>query len=187
MRISINPKVLDKYNLSMGEFLVMLLGYWNISYEECYNNLVEKKIIGADVFHNLGIVLSDNTRELITRILTESDAKLDDCGIENFEELATELQNIYPDGRKSGTTYLWRGTVEEIAQKLRYLVLKYNFHFTKEEAIQATKEYVASFNDTKYMSLLKYFILRTSADGYGHKEINSMFMTIIENNRNENR
>ena len=82
--------------------------------------------------------------------------------------------------RKKTETYNWRDSTEVIAFKLRTLVAKYGFIFTEDEAIKATKEYVESFeDDNKNMKLLKYFILRTSKDD----SIDSMFMTIIENNR----
>ena len=90
--------------------------------------------------------------------------------------------SCYPNGIKPGTTYYWRGTKEEIAQKLRILVVKYNFQFTEEEAIAATEEYVNSFKDYKHMKLLKYFLLKTLVSD-GRIEIDSPFMSIIENNR----
>ena len=90
------------------------------------------------------------------------------------------MQDIFPQGCKSGTTYSWRDKTETVAQKLRALVVIHHFSFTKEEALKATKEYVDSFSEDKEkMQLLKYFILKTHND----KSIDSMFMTIIENNR----
>lgn len=92
--------------------------------------------------------------------------------------------NIYPSGNKSGTSYLWGGTLEEIAQKLMVLVTVHSFIYTEDEAIKATKEYVGSFEgDRSHMKLLKYFLLRTRKT---EQEIDSDFMTIIEKNRDEN-
>lgn len=72
------------------------------------------------------------------------------------------------------------GLTPLIAHKLRTLVVEYNFSFTEQEALRATEEYVKSFSDDKsHMQLLKYFILKTSKDN----DMESMFMTIIENNR----
>ena len=112
----------------------------------------------------------------------ESDDRAIKSGLD-FSKLADSLRECYPKGNKPRTTYSWQGSTEEIAQKLRILVVKYDFQFTEAEAISAVKEYVASFKNYKYMQLLKYFILKTTDDGQGHKMIDSLFMTIIENNR----
>ena len=184
MRININTEVLRRNNLTLGEFLVMLMGYHNIDYEQCFNHLVKAGIVEPNLFSNMSVILSDNSKNLVAKVLMESDEKVIRSGID-FDGLALKLQDIYPKGIKSGTTYLWGGDTAEIAQKLRVLVGKHGFLFTEEEAINATLEYVNSFKDRKYMQLLKYFILRTTDDKCGHKEINSMFMTIIENNREE--
>lgn len=183
MKLTINTEVLSKENLTLGEFLVMLMGYYDVNYGECLNKLVEDGIVQPNLFKELSIVLSEKTKEKIQRILVESDDKIRECGIEDFESLARQLQMIYPNGTKAGTTYSWRGTTEEIAGKLRTLIVKYNFIFTEKEAINAVREYVEAFKDYKFMHLLKFFLLRTYHDGQGHTEIDSPFMSIIENNR----
>lgn len=167
MRITIDTNVLHKYNMGWVQFLERLKGFLGVSLE---------------TYRNDALVLSDQSKELVARILTESNPSLKKSPIKDFEGLASKLQDIYPKGNKEGTTYPWRGTVEEIAQKLRVLVAEHDFIYTEEEAINATKQYVDSFKDDRtHMKLLKYFLLRTK-DG----EISSDFMTIIENNRNEN-
>lgn len=179
MKITIDTEILQRNNLTLGEFLVMLFGYCDVKYKENFDKLIEKSIISKNVFDKDSMVLSNNTRDLIAKVLIESDAKVMGYDL-NFEELAKKLQDIYPKGNKPGTTYNWGDNTAVIAFKLRTLVAKYGFIFTEDEAIKATKEYVDSFeDDNKNMKLLKYFILRTSKDD----SIDSMFMTIIENNR----
>lgn len=179
MKITIDTEILQRNNLTLGEFLVMLFGYCDVKYKENFDKLVEKSIISKNLFDKDSMVLSNNTRDLIAKVLIESDAKV--MGYElNFEELAKKLQDIYPKGNKPGTTYNWGDNTAVIAFKLRTLVAKYGFIFTEKEAIKATKEYIESFeDDNRNMKLLKYFILRTSKDD----GIDSMFMAIIENNR----
>lgn len=179
MKITIDTEILQRNNFTLGEFLVMLFGYCDVKYKGNFDKLVEKSIISKNLFDKDSMVLSNNTRDLIAKVLIESDAKV--MGYElNFEELAKKLQDIYPKGNKPGTTYNWGDNTTVIAFKLRTLVAKYGFIFTEDEAIKATKEYVESFeDDNKNMKLLKYFILRTSKDD----SIDSMFMTIIETNR----
>ena len=99
-----------------------------------------------------------------------------------FKELADKLKELFPKGKKAGTTYMWRDSTAVIARKLKTLVVKYDYQFTEEQAIKATKAYVESFNgDYTYMQLLKYFILKSLPDG----EIKSDFMSYIENEGQE--
>ena len=94
------------------------------------------------------------------------------------------MRELYPNGNKPGTTYPWKDSVVAIANKLKTLVANYDFKFTEEEAVAATQEYLDSYSkDKKLMKLLKYFILKISTDSAGNKDIDSEFMTIIENNR----
>ena len=61
--------------------------------------------------------------------------------------------------------------------------MKYNFPFTEEEAMTAIDEYVGSFKAPyTYMHTLRNFILYTKKEN-GKYEMESQFMTIIENNR----
>ncbi len=183
MKVTINTEVLKKRHLTIGEFLVMLIGYYDVKYKEVLEKLVKNGIVHPNVFAPYEVVLSNNTKNLVASILLESDSKAVGCGID-FDSLAKKLQEIYPSGNKPGTTYSWRDTTEAIAQKLRTLVVKCNFTFTKEEAIQATQDYVNFFKgkDLKDMQLLKYFILKTKKSESGN-DIDSMFMSLIENER----
>ena len=179
MKITIDTEILQRNNLTLGEFLVMLSGYCDVRYKENFDRLVEKNLINRNLFDKDSMVLSNNTRDLIAKVLMESDARVMGYDL-NFEELARKLQDIYPQGNKQGTTYNWKDNTAVIAFKLRTLVAKYGFMFTEEEAIKATREYVGSFgDDNRNMKLLKYFILRTGKND----DMDSMFMTIIENNR----
>lgn len=180
MKITINTEVLQKEGFTLGDFLVLLIGYYEVNYKETMDNLISKGVIQPNLFNRMSMVLSDNTKNYISKLLTECNDKIVNSSID-FTSLAKSLQELYPAGMKMGTTYLWRNNTDLIAQKLKTLVAKHNFTFTEEEAIKATKEYVSSFKEDKQrMMLLKNFILRTN-----NKEqlIDSMFMTIIENNR----
>ena len=182
MKITINTDVLKRYDLSLEQFLVLLAAYYSLDCAKLHDDLVERGFAERDLFRGFPPVLSDNAKNLIAKIIVESDDRIVQSNID-FIKLAEVLQSLYPDGNKPGTTYLWRGETSEITQKLMTLVAKYNFVFTTEEAIEAVKEYVASFKNQKYMALLRNFLLTTKKDGEGNYELNSLFMTIIENNR----
>ena len=185
MKLTINTEILKKYNLTLEEYLVLLTGYYGKDYSRGCDSLLDKGLISPNLFYQTAIVLSDNTKNLIAKIMMESDDRAVNSGID-FEGLAAKLQSVYPAGIKPGKTYSWRGTIEEIAQKLRTLVVKHDFTFTEEEAIAATKEYVSCFQSPyTYMHTLKNFLLYTKKDEEGRYEMTSDFMTIVENNREQ--
>lgn len=179
-KVSINKDVLEKNNLSMNEFLVLLLTYNKANIQEVKQSLVEKGLANFSVFDD-ELVISSATKDLITSISIDSDVKVLSKDKE-FRELADKLKELFPKGKKAGTTYMWRDSTAVIARKLKTLVVKYDYQFTEEQAIKATKAYVESFNgDYTYMQLLKYFILKSLPDG----EIKSDFMSYIENEGQE--
>lgn len=181
MKLSIDEKVLAKNNLTLNEYLFILFNARGGDVCECIASLVAKGWAEQDLFDDTKVVLSDNTKENIFNVLVDSD-KLVENKQDDFDSLANKLREIFPKGNKAGTNYNWRGSTAEIARKLKNLVVKYGCRFTDEEAIEATKAYVASFNgDYKYMKLLKYFLLKTPRNNNGDVEIESDFMTYLEN------
>ena len=181
MKLTIDQTVLDKNGLTLEEFLVLYLGAKDVDIESVSQSLIAKGLADKDLFSNGRIVISDKVKDLVSTISIDSDKNVIDKDSE-FMKLATELREIYPAGRKDGTTYMWRGTTAEVAKKLKTLVVKYGFTINKENVIKATKEYVSSFNGNyRYMQLLKYFILKSVKDADGNVDIKSELMSFIEN------
>lgn len=181
MKLTIDERVLANNNLTLNEYLFLLFNARKGDVFKCIDSLIEKKWADADLFDDTKVVLSDNAKEEIFSILIDSDKLVEDKQ-NDFEIIANKLRELFPKGNKAGTNYNWRGSTAEIARKLKNLVVKYGCKFTEEEAIEATKAYVASFNgDYKYMKLLKYFLLKTPRNNNGDVEIESDFMTYLEN------
>lgn len=182
MKIIINTDILRKHNLSLAEFLVLLTSYYEIEYTDTFNSLLSKELINKNLFKDYSPVINDSTKKLVTSILIESDDRVANSTLD-FESLAEKLQNLYPDGIKAGKTYSWRGETREIVYRLMMLVARLDFKFTEQEAIDATKEYINSFEPPyQCMHTLQNFILYNSKS----KGIESIFMSIIENNREKN-
>lgn len=179
MNISISDEVLSKWGLSIQEFLFLLFSVKEGDINECISSLIRKGWVDKNLFDATKVVISNNRREDIATILVDSEkveTKLE------FEELADKLREIFPKGKKPGTTYMWRDTTAVIAKKLKILVTKYNCKFTEEQAIKATQAYVNSFGGNyKYMQLLKYFILKTPTNASGDVELRSDFMSYVDN------
>lgn len=181
MKLTIDQTILDKYQITLEEFLVLYISAKDVDIKTICESLVAKGLANYDLFNLGNLVISDKVKDLISTISIDSDKNVIDKDSE-FIELATKLREIYPAGKKAGTTYLWRGSTVEVAKKLKTLVVKYGYKLNKESIIKATKEYVASFNSNyKYMALLKYFILKTIRDADGNVEIKSELMSLIEN------
>ena len=179
MNISISEEVLSKWGLSIQEFLFLLFSIKEGDINECISSLIRKGWVDKNLFDATKVVISNNRKEDIATILVDSEkveTKLE------FEELADKLREIFPKGKKPGTTYMWRDTTAVIAKNLKILVTKYNCKFTEEQAIKATQAYVNSFGGNyKYMQLLKYFILKTPTNASGDVELRSDFMSYVDN------
>lgn len=181
MRLTIDQSILDKYELSISEFMVLYLSINSVNIKSCMESLVAKGLADKNLFSENSIVVSDKIKDLISTIAIDSDKNIIDKDAE-FIELANELRELYPAGRKEGTTYMWRGTTAEIAKKLKTLVVKYKYSFTREQVLKATKDYISSFNGNyKKMRLLKYFILKSERDADDNINVISELMTLIEN------
>lgn len=160
MNISVNEEILQKYNLSVDEFLVLYLCAKEVDIKETIRQLILRDIVDRDLTTDSAAVVSNNTKEIISAVLIESDKAVIHKDSE-YDALAEKMRNLYPEGKKPGTTYYWRDSVPIIARKLKTLVVKFGVKLTEEEVLDATKRYVeAHHNDMDYMQLLKYFILK---------------------------
>lgn len=178
MNISVSEDVLRKYGLSLNEFLLLYLCSRETDINNVANSLVEKGLADKSLKEEFIVVVSDNVKELIAAILVDS-AKVVLNKNSDFMELADKMREIFPAGRKPDTTYYWRDSTQLIARKLSTLVTKFDISFTEEEALNATRRYVESFNgDYRFMQLLKYFILKTDKNT---GEIKSEFMSLLQN------
>lgn len=181
MKLTIDQTILDKNSLTLKEFLVLYLNAKDIDIGKVSQSLVAKGLADKDLFSEGKLIVSDKVKDLISTVIIDSDKNVIDKD-EEFTSLASELREIYPAGRKEGTSYMWRGTTAEIAKKLKTLVVKYGYSFSREDVIKATKEYVSSFNGNyRYMQLLKYFILKSVKDADNNVDIKSELMSLIEN------
>ena len=161
MNISINEQILDKYHLTLEEFLVLFLCSRDCDIEATIKSLILMGIVDKDLHNPFSAVVSDNTKEIVASIIIDSDSKVIDKD-EEFSALADKMRDLYPEGKKPGSTYYWKDSVPIIARKLKTLVAKFGVQLTEEKVLSATRRYIESFNGNyTYMQLLKYFILKT--------------------------
>lgn len=117
--------------------------------------------------------------ELIESIFLNSEFAVSGSDEDRYDKLAKKMQELFPEGKKPGTKLMWRDSQAIIAKKLKAVVKKYGVKFTDEQALEATKKYVESFNgDYQFMQVLKYFISkRNQITG----EETSQFLSYLEN------
>ena len=180
MKLVIDSEVCKSKGLTLEEFIVLYLNSKNIDISKTINSIIEKKVAGKDLFNPNAVVLSSNSRKLLEEIILDSDKTVAKNN-KRLENLAERLRELYPEGKKQGTQYYWRDSNSVIVKKLKALVKKYGDCFTDEQAINATKKYVESFNGNyQFMQLLKYFISKNVVKG-GEVEETSQLLSYIEN------
>lgn len=186
MRYTIDTAILEKYGLDLTSFLFL----WFKARKGAVLPTIELLSQGnwgyKSLYDSTNLILGSAEIEKVDNLLLESEQAVVNKD-EFFEDVADALQALYPTGKKPGTTYMWRSTKAEIVKKLKLLVVKYHYTFTKEQAVEATKAYINSFNGNyKLMRVLKYFILKTTKDDDGNANISSGLMEYIENKDTNN-
>lgn len=186
MKYIIDSELCESEKITLEQFIYLFLLYQNenIAIKNIALSTVQKGYVNCSGFMNdmpVNPFLTKEGCEIVESILLNSEFREGKRPMDRYDKLADKLRDLYPTGKKPGTNYLWRDSRPIIAKKLKGLVKKYNIEFTDEEAIEATKNYVNSFNgDYRYMQLLKYFISKQTVID-GTIEENSQFLSYIEN------
>ena len=185
MNLNINTEFIEKENISIEYFFNLLIVYTGeiLSNSEYLNKGFNDGYLQYQGFNSLNIPialsLTTKGKSLIERILKSKFTDIKES--DRFDNLAEKLRELYPKGKKDGTNYMWRDSNPIIAKKLKSVVAKYGNCFTDEQAINATKRYVESFNGNyRYMQLLKYFISKKVIIN-GEIEETSQLLSYIEN------
>lgn len=181
--LEINKTTIEKLGYTASEFFYLLsvvLGNTEL-HKDSLLNKGDVMLLSGEKGPYLEVtpIGLDRVESVLTHIDTSMD-KSDESPIDYFE-IAEAMQNEYPKGRKDGTNYNWRGAVAVNAARLKTLVQRYGVSLNKEDVVQATRNYVQSFNgDYRYMQILKYFIFKNETRN-GSVEFESQLMSYIEN------
>lgn len=187
MNMIINDEVCRDLKIPIEQCMYLLLLYQkkdDKSVESIVLDTIRNNWVNCKDFKNgvpVDPKLTEEGIDIIERVLLNSEFKEGRKPLDRYDILADELRALYPPGKKPGTNYLWKDSRSIIAKRLKTLVKKYDFEFTNEEAVTATKKYIESFNgDFRYMQLLKYFISKQVIID-GAVEESSQLMSYIEN------
>lgn len=103
-----------------------------------------------------------------------------------FTELASKLRELWPAGEKDGK-WPWRDSVANLARRLKTVwTFRDMEKYTIDQCLSAARKYLAQYEDnTKYMRILKYFILKQSSviERNGKRKIinESLLADMLEN------
>ena len=157
MKITIDEGVCEKNGIEVGELLMVLIIKLGDNVSELCTQMLNKEIIVTDNNISGNYLITQRWNDVAETVLLDSDK--DRQSVDRLENLVIQLQAIFPEGKKEGTSQYWRGNKREILLRLKKFFKLYDNTYTDEQILNATKNYVTNFNGNyNYMRVLKYFI-----------------------------
>src|SRR5574344_1168370 len=185
LTINIDDKELDKLNLSKAD--LMLLLYFTYKDREIYlqesctklhtrNYLISNVSNPTIIDYNLNPGTMDILEQLIT-----SNIKPKSLDLKN---LAIKLKDMFPKGKKPGTSQYWTEGISLIETRLKLFIRKFG-EFKEEDIIKATQNYLDEMENNPYMRTLKYFIFKNEIKNNIIEENSELYTYITHLNETE--
>ena len=189
MKITIDEDACKKVKLSLPEVLMITLVKTGINIETLLKQMKEKQILVEE--HTLlgtNLLVTQRWSDLSDKALLSADKSVPDN--KRLENLAKSLMEVFPAGKKEGTSQYWKGNLRDNTLRLAKFFKLYGDKYTDEQMIEAAKNYVSSHNGKyQYMRVLKYFIWKdtrkVNSEGEGYIEEVSDLAAFIENAKDE--
>lgn len=185
MNITIKEKIAKDNNLTVEEVILLLFIERKKRYEDVEKSLIDKGMITYATTDKkaeyIGPFISRKAMDTVNNIIINSDDKK--LPEEDIEELAKQLKEVFPKGKKPGSgNHYWAGGVQMIKKRLKLFFKKYGDDFSHEDIVQAANNYVSSFNgDYRFMRTLKYFIFKEPVNALGEVESTSDLIDYLDN------
>ena len=160
MKYVISTKALRDKGIKEEEALAILLLTACDNISELFERLIKKGYIRkTEGIFGQGFEINETFLNKVQAALLSKDPDVPEE--DKLDTLAYQLMEIFPKGKKEGTTSYWRGNRKEIRERLQKFFKLYGNKYTDEQILKATQDYVSSFNGNySYMRVLKYFILK---------------------------
>lgn len=160
MKYVISTKALRDRGIKEEEALAVLLLTACDNISELFERLIKKGYIRrTEGIFEQGFEINETFLSKVQAALLSKDPDVPEE--DKLGALASKLMEIFPKGKKEGTTSYWRGNRKEIRERLQKFFKLYGNKYTDEQILKATQDYVSSFNGNySYMRVLKYFILK---------------------------
>lgn len=172
MNYIINEDICKKKGMDLPSLLAVLLVKTGVNITELFNNLIKKEILVRDMFSE-GLLVTQRWDSVCSDILLSADKSIP--SEERLLPLVDALMQIFPAGKKEGTTLYWKGNRKDNKERLQKFFKLYGNRYSDEQILQAARKYVESFNGQyAYMRTLKYFIWKDE------RKINNEGKTYIE-------
>lgn len=189
MKITIDEDACKKVKLSLPEVLMITLVKTGVNIETLLKQMKEKQILVEE--HTLlgtNLLVTQRWSDLSDKALLSADKSVPDN--KRLENLAKSLMEVFPAGKKEGTSQYWKGNLRDNTLRLAKFFKLYGDKYTDEQMIEAAKNYVSSHNGMyQYMRVLKYFIWKdarkVNSEGEGYIEEVSDLAAFIENAKDE--
>ena len=189
MKITIDEDACKKVKLSLPEVLMITLVKTGVNIETLLKQMKEKQILVEE--HTLlgtNLLVTQRWSDLSDKALLSADKSVPDN--KRLENLAKSLMEVFPAGKKEGTSQYWKGNLRDNTLRLAKFFKLYGDKYTDEQMIEAAKNYVSSHNGKyRYMRVLKYFIWKdtrkVNSEGEGYIEEVSDLAAFIENAKDE--
>lgn len=189
MKITIDEDACKKVKLSLPEVLMITLVKTGVNIETLLKQMKEKQILVEE--HTLlgtNLLVTQRWSDLSDKALLSVDKSVPDN--KRLENLAKSLMEVFPAGKKEGTSQYWKGNLRDNTLRLAKFFKLYGDKYTDEQMIEAAKNYVSSHNGKyQYMRVLKYFIWKdtrkVNSEGEGYIEEVSDLAAFIENAKDE--
>ncbi len=187
MKYNISEESCLKYNTTLPEVLAMMLIKSTDSIDTLFKDMLMSQKVVIDSNNNYYITQRWN--DVLSSVLLDSESSIDTE--EHLNSLVKALMQIFPKGKKEGTNVYWRGNLKDNKLRLKKFFKLYGDRFSDEKIIEATRNYVSSFNGNySYMRVLKYFIWKDTkkidSEGKGYVEETSELATLLENEGQDN-
>lgn len=186
--ISLSKEGCIANNITLGEALLLLAINNKEDIAESKESLVQKGYITAErneKYQPIGWRLTRAGAEAIDGAIIDSTKS--STPDNKLEELAQTLKDLFPKGKKPGTNNYWAEGRALIVRRLKLFFKKYGEDYDYEDIIEATRNYVQSFNgDYQWMKTLRYFILKEAKGASGEVEGTSELLNHLENIGQEN-
>lgn len=188
MKITIESNAILKNKTCIGEVLVLLEILNKVNHAQVIKSLIDKGYItsctGQLFATEKTYAVTVKGAALLEDVNLESSDSKEEPQTRDYRTLASSLKELFPKGRKQGTSQQWTEGIDLIIKRLKIFFKKYPSaeSYSNEEILEAASRYMKSFNgDYHYMRILKYFIWGEKRNDAGEVESTSDLLTYLEN------
>lgn len=183
MTISLNEESCKRNNITIAEALLLICYSNDVNIGTTEASLISKGYITAKRDENYNPI-GWRVTNLGTETLNSSilDAEKTPETENTLTNLAKQLKEVFPKGKKDGTNLYWAEGVALIVRRLKLFFKKYGDIYSNEDIVKAAQNYIKSFNGNyQYMKVLKYFIFKEKLGANREVEGESELINYIEN------